>query len=39
MWCRYNVEEGPDERRRGREEWKDSDVMALGWMPGTSFVR
>lgn len=27
-WCRYKVELGPDERRRGYEGWNESEVTA-----------
>lgn len=39
MWCRNRVEEGPEERRRGRCGWKVRDVRADCWDVGTSLRR
>jgi len=28
IWCRYRVEPGPEERRRGYVGWNDREVIA-----------
>lgn len=38
-WCRYKVEDGPEESSRGSVGWKEREVIALGWTPGMSFCR
>lgn len=38
-WCRYSVDEGPEERRRGSVGWIVSEVMAEGCVGDMSFMR
>lgn len=39
IWWRERVEEGPEERRRGRVGWKERDVRAEGEVVGMSLRR
>ena len=39
IWCKYNVDDGPEESSSGSCGWKESDVMPDGCVPAISFVR